>query len=338
MARLLQSEYQVETGQSLAPDTLIPLYLDRSLEMVIAILAVLKSGGAYVPMDPELPLKRKEHILKGTQARLVITYSELEDSMASTVVKLICVDTMDLYNKLDRSNLNTEMISRNLAYVIYTSGSTGMPKGVMVEHYSVHNMLFNFSSIYNDMAINSVFGLTSYTFDIFALETFFMWLSGGVFHLISETVRLATDQVIIRVDRFKPGLIQATPSLWQMISSETNQLPCCICGGETTSRDLLLDLYQKTEHLSHVYGPTETTVWSTQGLINPGSYGIGKAIGNTTCYIFDVNFSLVGVGQIGELYIGGDGLARGYLNQPDLTAEKFIENPFATEEDIAARS
>ena len=138
----------------MSPDTLIPLCLDRSLEMIIAILAVLKAGGAYVPIDPELPLKRKEHIIRDTKARLVLTHSVLEDELPSNMMKVICVDEMEDYAQLQSSNLDTKMTSRNLAYVIYTSGSTGVPKGVMVEHVSVHNLLFNFFSLYKENDVN----------------------------------------------------------------------------------------------------------------------------------------------------------------------------------------
>ena len=142
LARFIRTQYQDETGDVLNPDILIPLCLERSLEMIIAILAVLKAGAAYVPIDPELPMKRKEHIIKDTKARLVLTHSALEDELPSSVINVICVDELEVYAQLQSSNLETKMTSRNLAYVIYTSGSTGTPKGVMIEHFSLINRLF----------------------------------------------------------------------------------------------------------------------------------------------------------------------------------------------------
>ena len=277
LARFIRNQYQDETGDMLSPDTLIPLCLDRSLEMIIAILAVLKAGGAYVPIDPELPLTRKEHMIHDTKACLILTYSGLRDGLPTNIAKVIFVDEMEDYSQLQTSNLETVMTSRNLAYVIYTSGSTGVPKGVMIEHISIHNVLFNLSNFYNEMGVRSVLGLTSYAFDIFALEAFIMWLCGGSLYLVRGESESLIAQVVTMIDFLKPDLVQATPSLWKIISREVIQLPYCICGGEAGSINLLSDLYKKSRHLSHVYGPTETTVWSAQGTISPNNFSIGKA-------------------------------------------------------------
>ena len=182
LARFIRSQYQDETGDMLSPDTLIPLCLDRSLEMIIAILAVLKAGGAYVPIDPELPIKRKEHIIKDTKSCLVLTHSALEDELPSSLMKVICVDEMKDYSQLEASNLNTKMTSRNLAYVIYTSGSTGVPKGVMIEHCSVNNTLEFLRAIYhseNDL-LSAYY--SNYTFDVSFFRNLcsnVMWFKGS---------------------------------------------------------------------------------------------------------------------------------------------------------------
>jgi len=166
LARLIQAQYQDETGDVLSPDILIPLCLDRSLEMIIAILAVLKAGGAYVSIDPDLPLKRKEHIMKDTKARLVLTHSDLENALPTSIMKMICVDEVEDYAQLQTSNLDTVMTSRNLSYVIYTSRSTGVPTDVLIEHCSVNNALEFLRAIYhseNDL-LSAYY--SNYTFDV----------------------------------------------------------------------------------------------------------------------------------------------------------------------------
>jgi len=336
LARYIRKQYKQVTNQDLKPDTLLPLCLERSLDMVIAILAVMKAGGAYVPMDPEYPAKRFKHILKDTDAKLIVTQSHLTTKLQQIIdIKLIAIDEQDnqvVYAEEEETNLLLHSQSTDLAYVIYTSGTTGLPKGVMVEHKSISSFLIGIlSSQLKCIEKYNILSLTEYVFDIFGLEYSLPLITGSLIRLSS--VSNIKKEYLKDID-----VIQQTPNTLSLLCDNKDlelRDKVCLVGGEYLSKQISQVLKDRFSNVINMYGPTETTIWSSSYLLNCEDVLIGKPLTNEKIYILDQHHQPVPIGVIGELYIGGAGLARGYLNRPELTAERFVSNPFATEGDIA---
>ena len=353
LARYIRSQYKEITNQELQADTLIPLCLERSLDMVVGILAVMKAGGAYVPMDPGYPAERFKHILTDTDANLIITQSHLITKLIPvTSIELIEIDEQDnlfIYENEEASNLIQYSQATDLAYVIYTSGTTGLPKGVLQTHGNVYRLL---SSTDHQFGFNSNDIWTLYHSYIFDFSIWELWgsLTYGA-KLVIPTQELVKDisSFVELCSEYKVTVLNQTPSAFyafidQLDSSGLNSLRYVIFGGDTLNINLLNRWwdYKKSNNLQtklvNMYGITETTVHVTYKEIEQdeiASSNIGKPIDDLNSYILDQHNQPVPIGVIGELYIGGAGLARGYLNQPELTVERFISNPFATESDIA---
>ncbi|MED7789652.1 non-ribosomal peptide synthetase, partial [Francisella sp. 19X1-34] len=354
LARYIRRQYKEIANQELAPDTLIPLCLERSLDMVIGILAVMKAGGAYVPMDPDYPQERFRHIIKDTQAKLVITQSHLENKLhyIDKDIGSISIDSYQeqgyVYDQEAKENLESQSSSTDLAYVIYTSGTTGLPKGVMIQHNSIanYNQWMDNHYYFNDSSIIDCSASISFDATVNVLITP-LCLSQTVVICrknIKEDIKLYLNYIYEN----KIELIKITPSYLSILLSyikekkyEFKYLKSIIIGGEKVNKKELegfINFYPNINIIHH-YGPTETTVGTTSfinfGKIYSQSIPIGKVAINNKAYILDQYQQPLPVGVVGELYIGGAGLARGYLNRPELTAERFIENPFATESDIA---
>ncbi|WKL50110.1 amino acid adenylation domain-containing protein [Flavobacterium pectinovorum] len=336
LARHIRCEYQKRTQEALRADSLIALCLDRSLEMVIGILAVLKSGGAYVPIDPEYPQDRIDYILEDTGAVLVLSQKHLLDKedLQLPKDKVITIDLGgSIYDGQDSSNLPQHSGAKNLAYVIYTSGTTGRPKGVMIEHKAFVQFLFNFRDYVKDgfnRKQQNVLSLTNYVFDIFGLE-YGLPLIGGNKVTLSSIYKIKEEE-LVNID-----LVQQTPSsLIYLVTHHFNKLKniVCLVGGEALPSLIADKLLNAFDRLINVYGPAETVIWSSSYEVKKSEEPyIGKALPNEKAYVLDTNNQPVPVGVIGELHIGGAGLARGYLNRDDLTSERFIGNPFATDAD-----
>lgn len=337
LARYIAKHYQKSTQKDFVIETLIGLCFERSVDMLIAILAVHKIGGAYIPIDPSYPTERIKFILDDTKSPLLLTQVHLLDKIKNNTrhnISLITVDDCPYYEeKTDDLMINNQIEA--LCYVIYTSGTTGKPKGVMINHLSFSSFLQEFK---NKLKIEqaTVLSLTSYTFDIFGLEYGLPLISGDSL-ILSNLDNFKTDflkhQANIKI-------IQQTPSVLHLLF---DKLPPthkkfnikCLVGGEAVSGTLISNLNEKFNQVINVYGPTETTIWSTAYICNDEAKNyIGKPLTNEIVYILDENLHQVAVGDIGELYIGGAGLARGYLNLPELTEKVFIINPFATQNDI----
>ncbi|QIV96010.1 amino acid adenylation domain-containing protein [Allofrancisella inopinata] len=336
LARYIRKQYKEVTNQELQADTLIPLCLERSMDMVIGILGVIKAGGAYVPMDPEYPNERFKHILSDTNAKLVITQSHLEYRLKDVSdIKTISIDNQ-VYIQEDKSNLDLQSKATDLAYVIYTSGTTGMPKGVMVEHLSLVNRclyMCDFSSI----NINDVYLFkTNYLFDVSVSDIFTHLLVGAKLLMTKNEFDLKELERIL-----KKGItsIHCVPSQFDLLEKAIDS-----CGtikkiyfsGEALDSSCIkaLPKDQKIRKINY-YGPTETGEITSKIINIKKISSIGKVFPNSKAYVLDKNNQSVPFGVIGELYIGGAGLARGYLNRPELTVERFVDNPFATESDIA---
>ena len=318
------------------PESLVAISMDRSLEMVIAMLGTLKAGAAYVPLDPSFPADRLRFMLEDSKASLLLTRSNEMQRLGELPANVgtICLDTgWRLISEERDDDLPVGMTSENLAYVIYTSGSTGWPKGVEIPHRAVVNFLQSMRREPGFTAADTLLAVTSISFDIAALEIFLPLTVGARLVVASseEIFDAAKMKLLIRSSR--ATVMQATPSFWQFLVESDwfgDRRMKVFCGGEALSRELADKLLERAGEVWNLYGPTETTIWSTLSKVTPGAgpISIGRPIANTQVYLLDRYAQPVPVGVPGELYIGGEGVARGYLNRPELTKEKFISNPF----------
>ena len=349
------------------PDVLVAVCLERSAEMVVAVLAVLKAGGAYVPLDPAYPRDRVQFILEDSHAAVAITEEKLLELVGSSAPAVVCVDR-------DREALAVESDvlpavadvaatgPKNLAYVIYTSGSTGKPKGVEVMHHSVVNFLASMRKTLGFLEKDRLLAVTTLSFDIAGLELYLPLTSGGCVVVAAKSA-LADGLTLGRmIEEQKISVMQATPVTWRLLLDSGWRGKAglkILCGGEAFPAELAKRLAQTGGEVWNLYGPTETTIWSTTYRVpseaeatadasenghggargqasghgagsghNAGRVPIGKPIANTQLYVLDEKLQPVPNGVAGELFIGGDGLARGYLRRAELTSERFISNPF----------
>jgi amino acid adenylation domain-containing protein len=333
------------SGRGVTAETLVGICMERSIEMVVAMLGTLKSGGAYVPLDPGYPQARLAHMLEDAGVATVITRTSILESIPVDRRKAVCLDEVDIQNRLSEqsaaniSSKERELTTRNLAYVIYTSGSTGKPKGVMIEHTSLVNFL---DSMANEPGLNSrdtLLAVTPISFDIHGLELFLPLINGAKVVIASQVDVTDARRLMRLLEKQKVSIMQATPATWKMLV-EAYWLPGhaikLLCGGEAWGSVLGQKLLASGDvSLWNMYGPTETTIWSSVKRIEVGDeeVTIGPPIANTRFYVLDKNLELCPTGVPGELYIGGAGLARGYLNRKELTQEKFMSDPFVADPD-----
>lgn len=320
--------------KGVGPDSKVGLLVDRKAELLISIWAVLKAGGAYLPIDPGYPAARIAYMLEDSGSQWLLTEKviDMDLTFAGTV---IYVDDNSSYTG-DGINLQVINESCHLAYIIYTSGSTGTPKGVMLEHRSVHNFIVGMRENIPFRTEQTVLCLTTVSFDIFVLETLLPMTLGMRVVLASNLDQQDPHAIWQLVMKHKVQLLQATPSRLGLLMRDTMckagiaQLECIVVGGEPLNKEIVTELDQYGEvQLFNVYGPTETTVWSTVGLpISNQVIDIGKPIANTQIYIINDKEELQPIGITGELCIAGDGLARKYHQQSELTALNFVANPF----------
>ncbi|WP_431193990.1 amino acid adenylation domain-containing protein [Acaryochloris thomasi] len=314
--------------KGIAPEDRVGLLLNRSPEMVVALLAVLKAGGTYLPLDPAYPIERLRYMVADAQVKVLIT--DGEPLIESEVVINGAIDRVAIA-KQTTQNLGLTTFPEQLAYVIYTSGSTGKPKGVQITHQAVINFLTAHGQSPGITADDVMFAVTSLSFDIAVLELLLPLVNGAKVLLASR--EMALDGIQLGQSLQQATLMQATPATWRLLlaSGWTGQQHLKILsGGEALSSDLAAQLITCGSELWNLYGPTETTIWSTQqAVLAKEAVGIGFAIANTQVYILDSHLQQVPTGVTGELYIGGLGLARGYHQRPGLSAERFIPNPFS---------
>ncbi|WDF57314.1 non-ribosomal peptide synthetase/type I polyketide synthase [Mucilaginibacter sp. KACC 22063] len=335
LAREIRDRLKQLNGRLLNADTFIALFVDRSLEMVISILAVLKAGAAYVPIDPGYPQERINYLLEDTQSSLILSQKKLRKKLYRPEEMIVYIDLdQHFYTENDIANLGPVNSSTDLAYVIYTSGTTGKPKGVMVEHRSVVNTIDALSPVYHKKGGIRVTAFTAYVFDVSVSEIFCGLLNGLELHILADNIR--TDSAVLSVYLIsnKINIAYLPPVLLsQMPLIDYPDLTTMIYAGEPCDRQTASNWSAKTD-LFNYYGPTELSIYATGKRIYTNEVEqIGKAIQNIRSYVLDPDKNPVPIGVTGELYLGGAGVARGYLNQPELTAERFIPNPFATEED-----
>ncbi|HEY7416717.1 MAG TPA: amino acid adenylation domain-containing protein, partial [Ktedonobacteraceae bacterium] len=317
------------------PETGVGIYLERSLEMVIGLLGILKAGGAYIPLDPAYPKERLSFILTDTQAPVLLTQQQLVQELPPYQASVICLDSdQEVLARESGENLQSRATADNLAYVIYTSGSTGKPKGVMIPQRALVNFLCSMREQLAIGAQDSMLATTSLSFDIAGLELYLPLLVGARVILVSHETVVDGHQLARAIDTSRATLMQMTPAGWRMLLEtgwQGSKELRILCGGEALSQELARVLLTKGIDLVNLYGPTETTIWSTLHEVKQPENAIplGQPIANTQIYILDALLHPVPIGVPGELYLGGAGLARSYLNRPELSAERFVPNPFS---------
>jgi amino acid adenylation domain-containing protein/FkbM family methyltransferase len=338
-ARANQLAYHLIKKYGVGPEILVGLCVERSPEMVIGMLAILKAGGAYVPLDSSYPAERLRFMLQDTYALLVLTQERLAESMKHLSVRTLCFDR-DRETIARESEANPEVPSAsasNLAYVIYTSGSTGQPKGVLIEHRSVVNLITSFLRAYGPKESDRIIQLASMSFDVSVGEIFPILAAGGAVVLYSDVDPLDPDRLVTAIARHRVTIIGAAPSLLDALnacSGVLGNVRLILSGGETLTWPSI-DRLLGSAVVVNGYGPTETTVCSSSYRIDPqvprqgATAPIGRPLMNCRIYLLDAHGEPVPVGCPGELCIGGAGVARGYLNQPASTAERFIPDPFS---------
>ncbi len=319
------------------PDVLVGICVERSIEMVVALLGILKAGGAYLPLDLAYPHERLTFMLQDSQAPVLLTQQRLRDRLPAYDGAVVLIDA-------DAAAIAAAPAEAppcvappaTLAYVLYTSGSTGRPKGVQVPHRALTNLLASMRGEPGITAADTLLAVTTLSFDIAALELYLPLIAGARLVVVSRDVATDGTRLGAALSRSGATVMQATPATWRILLEagwQGSATLTALCGGEAMPRALADALLPRVKALWNMYGPTETTIWSTIQHVQrddaaSGPISIGRPIANTAVYILDGRLQPVPIGVPGELHIGGAGLARGYLNRPALTAETFIPHPF----------
>jgi amino acid adenylation domain-containing protein/non-ribosomal peptide synthase protein (TIGR01720 family) len=328
--------------KSVGPDDIVAVCMHRSTEMIIALLAVLKAGGAYLPLDPDYPAHRIDFMLGDADPKAVLTTERLGSLLLRQNGKIICMDAQrELINGQSRHDLPARVEADNLAYVIYTSGSTGQPKGAMIPHRGICNRLDWMQQQFGLDPRDTVLQKTPYSFDVSVWELFWPLLNGATLVMAEPGGHKDAQYLISLINEQKVTVLHFVPSMLQAFLQESEASSCgslraVICSGEALTVQPTRSFYETLDaELYNLYGPTEASVdvtyWKCEPVTNSRSVPIGRPIANIQMYIVDKAMQLVPVGVPGELHIGGVGLARGYLRRADLTAEKFIPDPFSRE-------
>ena len=329
--------------RGVGPESRVAVLLDRSPEVVVALLAVLKSGGAYVPLDPAHPAERLALILRDSAARVLLTAERHAALLPTDGVSVVGVETLGEHEGAEDAGavphsrtfaLTHSPSPDNLAYLIYTSGSTGTPKGVAVPYRAFVNFLHSMRAEPGIAADDVLLAVTTPCFDIAGLELFLPLTVGARVVVADREIASDPGRLAERVAASGATVLQATPATWRMLldSGWTGGPGLrALCGGEALDGDLAGRLRPLVGELWNLYGPTETTVWSTLQRVDPtdGAPAIGRPIANTRVYVLDRWLDPLPAGSEGELFIGGEGVARGYAGRPEQTAERFVPDPFA---------
>jgi amino acid adenylation domain-containing protein len=321
------------------PEVPVGIYLDRSLALPVALLAVWKAGGAYVPLDPAYPRERLAWMLEDSGAPVVLTEAALLASVPESTARTVCLDRGDASGE-SAGDPGVPVGPAWLAYILYTSGSTGRPKGVQIAHGALVNFLESMRERPGLGAADRLLAVTSLSFDIAGLELYLPLLAGAEVEIAGRALAADGPRLLARLAA--ATVLQATPSTWRLLldagwrsGEPTGAGLKALCGGEALPPKLAAEIAARAGSLWNLYGPTETTIWSAVRLVGraagegAAAVPIGRPIANTSIYTVDPALRPTPVGVPGELLIGGAGLARGYRGRPDLTAERFIPDPFA---------
>jgi amino acid adenylation domain-containing protein len=320
-------------GIGVVPDGLVGICMDRSADLVVSLLAVLKTGCAYLPIDPSSPAGRVAFVLRDANARVVLTDGSMDLPDLDAAITIHRVGPPRPGGARRNLEATDRAHAERLAYVIYTSGSTGEPKGVLVRQRALVNLLSSMQRLLELEPGDTMLAVTSVSFDIAALELYLPLIAGAT--IVLATGDMTADrrklQQAIAVHRVR--VMQATPATWRMmLQGDWSGDPrlVALSGGEPLAPELAERLLERVGTLWNLYGPTETTIWSAAGRVRRGQrpITIGRPVANTQLYVLDARLQPVPVGVVGELFIGGDGVSPGYLRRPDLTAERFLPDPF----------
>lgn len=330
--------------QDVAGGSLVGICLERSLDMIVSLLAVLKAGSAYVPLDPSYPKERLSLMLEDSRATLLLTRDSLRDKFPEFTGRVISVDSAPRYFEAQTiENLSECASLDDLAYVIYTSGSTGRPKGVMIEHHALANFVNSASTEYEFNRTDRVLQFASFCFDTSVEEIYCALARGATLVLRNDAMLTSPKQFLETVSQLGITVLDLPTGYWHHLAASVweDELPIpdalrlVILGGEQVNTEDIgrwLGRAGRRARLLNTYGPTEATVVTTTFNLSDWQAGdapaIGKPIRGASVYVLDRALKSLPVGVPGELYIGGAGVARGYLNRPELSAEKFVDNPF----------
>jgi amino acid adenylation domain-containing protein len=320
-------------------DQLVGVFLPRGADLAAALLGVAKSGAAYVPLDPVYPKGRIENILEDARPVAVITVSDMLDRLPVAEEQTLCLDhDLDLAAEAGAATSTPSANPQDLAYVIFTSGSTGRPKGVQIGHRALLNFLEAMREEPGFTEKDVLLAVTTVSFDIAGLELLLPLYVGATVCIAlqpGDPVAMLRD-----LDRYRPTMMQATPATWKLLLAagwQGDSRLKILCGGEALEPGLAEALLVRCDELWNMYGPTETTIWSAAYAVRrlgTDAIPVGRPIRNTTFYVLDGMRQPVPQGVVGELWIGGEGLARGYLHRPDLTEERFVVCPWARGEEM----
>ena len=319
------------------PEVLVGLCVERSLEMVVALIAILKAGGAFIPLDPALPRDRLSIMLADAKPRVVLTQQALQERLPIETEIVFLDPEWKTFSVEKAENLQQHASPQNLAYVIYTSGSTGAPKGVQIEHRSVVNFLVSMQREPGICSADILLSVTTLSFDIAYLEIFLPLISGARLVVAgSEDVRDGF-QLMTLLEQCKATVMQATPATWRLLIEAGWQGSSgmkILCGGETLPPKLAQELLTRASAVWNLYGPTETTIWVSAHRVSgkDAALPIGRPIANSQIHVLDSQLNLTPAAVVGEVYIAGECLARGYLKRPELTAANFLASPFSSGE------
>ncbi|MDQ0988599.1 non-ribosomal peptide synthetase [Streptomyces sp. V2I9] len=334
---------QALTRQGVGTGDVVGVCYERSLDLVVALLAVMRLGAVYLPLDSRLPAERLSYMVEDSGAHLVICHEAVMDRLAAARTprtRLYPTDREDdraahagaAAGETTAGASDTPAPTSPAAYIIYTSGSTGKPKGVVVPHAALTNFLLAMADTLGVTSDDRLLALTTHSFDIAALELYLPLITGGQVCVCESATAADATLLAERVADWRPTLMQATPATWAMlvrVGWRNTEGVTMLCGGEALPEGLKDQLVARGEAWN-LYGPTETTIWSAaKRLSREEPVTIGSPIPNTQLYVLDQNLSPLPVGVTGELHIAGDGVALGYHRKPELTAERFLDNPFA---------
>ncbi len=323
------------TDRGIAAGSLVGVCVNRSPRMLVALLAVMKARCAYVPMDPAYPILRLEMMVEDSGLVAILTEEPLRERLPDSDVTLLFLDSIvDRLANRPTTAPPTAASASELAYVIFTSGSTGRPKGVAVPHRALTNFLMSMAKSPGFNRDDVMLAVTTLSFDIAGLELFLPLTVGGCVALVDRDTASDGRRLTEVIESHHATVMQATPATWRMMIDagwRGGGRLRILCGGEAMPRDLVHPLIERSAELWNMYGPTETTIWSSVDRVQSSRppITIGRPICNTQLYVLDGERNLQPIGVPGELYIGGEGLAEGYLDQPDLTAQRFVTDPFA---------
>ncbi len=322
-------------SQGVRRGTRVGFCLARSVDVVASLLAILKAGGTYVPLDPNHPKKRLNYIIKDAQIDLLVSTSNVvEQLLVTSSISVLCLDSeADSIEAQPTENLSPIVNAEDIAYILYTSGSTGKPKGVPIRHSSLTNFLASMAQLFDVTASDTLLAVTTLGFDIAALEIFLPLVTGAQLVMTPYAITLDGEQLIDQLTAHNITLMQATPATWRLLLNAGWQGSAdlkILCGGEALDLSLAQQLLACGRELWNLYGPTETTIWSGALKIDrerlaADSVPIGSPIANTQFYVLDEQYRQMPVGGTGELCIGGAGLSLGYWNRENLTVERFVD-------------